>query len=68
MPFVSSSAIRRIEYDAATADLLIWFTTGSRAYTYYGVPETVYSAFLSASSKGGYFDRYIKDRYSARAA
>lgn len=68
MPFVSSSAIRRIEYDADTANLHIWFTSGPRAYTYYGVPHAVYASFLAASSKGTFFDRYVKDRYSARAA
>jgi hypothetical protein len=32
-------------------------------YTYYGVPKDVYERFLHASSKGQFFNDYIKDRY-----
>ncbi|MEM8801728.1 MAG: KTSC domain-containing protein [Pseudomonadota bacterium] len=60
MPFVNSSAINRIEWFAGT--LSIWFTASGR-YDYYGVPESVYSQFLSAGSKGGFFNDHIRDRY-----
>lgn len=60
MPFVRSSAISRIEWNNGT--LSIWFHESGR-YNYYGVPESVYNAFLAASSKGGFFNDHIKDRY-----
>ncbi|MBE7619272.1 KTSC domain-containing protein [Gluconacetobacter entanii] len=62
MPAVFSSAISRIEYDAGTHVLSIWFRSAKR-YDYYGVPISVYTAFLNAPSKGRYYDSYIKDRY-----
>jgi len=64
MPSVSSSAIARIEYDPATLQLHITFH-GSGTYTYYGVPRSIYEAFLRATSKGTYFNDYIRDRYSS---
>lgn len=60
MPFVNSSAMSRIEWDNGT--LSIWFS-GSGRYDYYGVPESVYNAFLAAPSKGGFYNDHIKDRY-----
>ena len=62
MPLVSSTAITRIEYNEFTRELLVTFTSGN-TYTYYGVPRDVYERFLHASSKGQFFNDYIKDRY-----
>lgn len=62
MPYVISSAISRIEYNELTRELMVTFTSG-RNYTYYGVPREVYVAFVNSSSKGQYFNDYIKDRY-----
>ncbi|GJD97893.1 KTSC domain-containing protein [Methylobacterium iners] len=64
MPYLSSSAIRRAEYDPSTRTLQIWFTSGGHPYNYYGVPEEIYRGLITAASAGNYFDRYIKDRYS----
>ncbi|WP_183450714.1 KTSC domain-containing protein [Microvirga lupini] len=64
MPYVSSSAISRIEHDPVTLKLYITFH-GTGTYTYYGVPRTVYEAFLRASSKGQFYNDRIKDRYSS---
>ena len=60
MPYVNSSAISRIEWAGGT--LSIWFRESGR-YDYYGVPENVYTAFLSARSKGSFFNDHIRDRY-----
>lgn len=60
MPYVNSSAISRIEWNAGT--LSIWFRESGR-YDYYGVPESVYQSFLAARSKGSFYNDYIKDRY-----
>ena len=62
MPIVSSSAIRRIEFNSGT--LSIWFVDSGGPYDYYGFPESVYLDFLNARSKGGFYNDYIKDRYS----
>ncbi|WP_442914998.1 KTSC domain-containing protein [Marinobacter sp. G11] len=33
-------------------------------YRYSDVPESTFNGLLSASSKGGYFNEYIRDRFS----
>jgi hypothetical protein len=60
MPYVNSSAISRIEW--ANGTLSIWFHESGR-YDYYGVPESVYHAFLAAPSKGAFFNDRIRDQY-----
>ncbi|WP_420910506.1 KTSC domain-containing protein [Roseivivax marinus] len=60
MPYVSSSAISRIEWSNGT--LSIWFHESGR-YDYYGVPESVYDAFLASRSKGTFFNYHIRDRF-----
>jgi KTSC domain-containing protein len=57
-----STAIRFISYDAGSSRLSITFITGRR-YIYENVPEGVYQAFLTAPSRGQYFNFEIRDRY-----
>lgn len=64
MPYLSSSAIARVEYDAASLVMQIWFQGNSQPYSYFGVPDGVYRGLITASSAGGFYDRYVKDRYS----
>ena len=59
---VSSSAIRAVGYDRDSQRMKITFQQGS-TYTFCRVPEHVFNGFLSASSKGRYYDSYIKGRY-----
>lgn len=66
MPFFSSTAIRRAEYNPSTMILQLWFAESGGPYDYYGVPQHVFDGLCSASSKGSYFNSYIRDRYSAR--
>ena len=63
MPYVQSSAIRRIEYDDARGVLQIWFQESGGPYNYPGVPRSLYERFLNASSKGSFFNDHIRDRY-----
>ncbi|WP_244940233.1 KTSC domain-containing protein [Herbaspirillum seropedicae] len=63
---VRSSAIAAVGYDPSKRELFIQFTSHPTTYTYVGVPITVYTDFMSASSKGQYYDLFIKDRYSTR--
>jgi hypothetical protein len=62
MPDVDSTAIRAIDYDAASRQLRVTFP-GGNTYKYYDVPRGVYQSFLEAESKGLYFNGYIRDRY-----
>ena len=66
MPVVSSSAISHVDYDPLTAELHVTFTT-TGLYTYTGVPHQVYEDFLTAASKGRFFNDNIRDHYRYRA-
>lgn len=57
-----STAIRRIEYRPEQAALDIEFVTG-RVYRYFAVPEAVAKGFRRVRSKGGYFNRALRDRF-----
>ena len=57
-----SSVIRRWDYDPARHRLDIEFVSG-RLYAYHEVPERVAEGMRRAVSKGGYFNRRIKDRF-----
>lgn len=62
MPQLSSSAVERVEYDAATRVLDIWYKGGDR-YRYFEVPEERYRALLAAPSAGAFVNAEIKPRY-----
>ena len=62
MPFVESSAIARVDYDAAAQLLRVRFMSGRR-YRYEDVPREVYERFVAAPSKGQFFNAEIRDRY-----
>lgn len=59
---ISSSNIRSIGHEADSLTLEIEFVNG-RIYQYSGVPTHEYEAFISADSKGRYFNAQIKGRY-----
>ena len=65
MIYLSSTAIHAVNYNPTTKTLTIWFTSSGRGYDYYNVPESVYLGLLHASSKGQYFNAYIRDQYAA---
>jgi len=60
-----STAIRHIAYDSIARELWVTFITGRR-YVYFGVPPEKFSAFSHAASRGGFFNREIRDRYAFR--
>jgi hypothetical protein len=62
---VSSSAIRSVSYNPATRNLTICFTSEGSGYDYYNVPQYIYDGLLQASSKGRYFQQYIREQYAA---
>ena len=60
---VSSSAISDIGYDKNTKQMKITFKQG-KTYDYCNVPESIFNAFLNATSIGIYYDQNIKDVYN----
>jgi len=60
-----STAIRRIIYDPTDRELWVTFVSG-REYVYFDVPPEKFSAFSHASSRGGFFNREIRDQYAYR--
>lgn len=65
MPYFSSTAIRRAEYNPQTRVLSIWFGPSGGPYNYYSVPARIWNGLQTASSKGAYFNMFIRDQYAA---
>jgi hypothetical protein len=63
LPVISSN-IAAIGYDAPASALLVRFHDKSRSYRYWGVPISIYQAFLAAPSKGRFFAAYVRTRYA----
>lgn len=62
----ASSAIAGASYNDRTNELAVTFTSGRKvSYTYSGVPDKVAENFFNAGSKGSYFNRVIRNNYSA---
>jgi hypothetical protein len=59
---VPSSVIRDYSYDTSARRLDITFVTGRR-YAYLGVPPALVASFDRAISKGGFFNRRIRDHF-----
>jgi len=60
---VSSSAIRAVGYDSQSRRMKIEFTQGD-TYDFCRVPQHIYDGLMRSSSKGGYYNDNIKDRYT----
>jgi len=59
---LGSSVVEAVQYDEARQHLDIALTTG-RTYRYLDVPPEVYRAFITAESKGRYYNDHIRDVY-----
>lgn len=59
---VSSSNLKSVGYDPAANILEIEFN-GGQVYQYFNVPESIYKALMSATSKGRYLHANIKNSY-----
>lgn len=57
-----SSSIARFGYDCDDQILSVEFTGGS-VYNYFDVPESVFDAMKSATSKGQFLTSSVKDTY-----
>lgn len=62
--WVDSTAISSYKYDEKRKVLAITFLTSGATYWYFNVPKDVVKGFNVAGSKGRYFNRMIKNRYS----
>lgn len=62
---VKSSNINSIGYDEKNKTLEIEFHSGG-IYQYLNVEKELYDNIMSASSKGGFFHRFIKDKYHTK--
>ena len=62
---VESNTLATVAYDSARKLLQLEFR-GRAIYQYFGVPARVHEALLCASSKGIYFNRFIRGRFSYR--
>jgi len=60
---VVSSNINRIGYDVDGLKLYVEFKS-SKCYVYEGVPLSVFVGFKQADSKGSYFSRNVKNKFS----
>ena len=60
-----STVIRHFHYDSSARELQVTFV-GGRRYVYEEVPQDVFDAFRTASSKGVFFNRRIRDHFSYR--
>lgn len=58
---IDSSLIRSVTY-GADATLTVRLHRGA-AYRYFTVPRTVFEELLTATSKGAYFSRHIRDGF-----
>ena len=61
------SIFRATAYDAETRKLVVEFRNGY-AYSYEGVPPTVYAAFVRSDGPGAYYNQRIRGRYAMRRA
>lgn len=62
---VDSSLISQVKYDAATQELTIEMTSGGD-YVYTAVPQDIYKAFMSAPSKGQFYNTNIKGKFKSK--
>ena len=62
---VSSSSLAAIGYDRDLNTLEVEFRNG-RCYQYYAVPPHLADGLMSATSKGSYLNRLIRDRFPVK--
>lgn len=58
-----STAIQNIRYDPSRRVLSVWFVPTGDRYDYVGVGPETYIGFKTASSKGKFFNKFVRDRF-----
>lgn len=59
---VASTNLGAVGYDAKTRTLEVEFLN-DRVYQYRGVPQNIHDQLMRASSKGRFFNTYVRDSY-----
>jgi hypothetical protein len=59
---VSSTTVKAVAYEEATSTVFVEFMGGS-IYRYFDVSPALYDEFMSATSKGAYFNSNIKNKF-----
>jgi len=62
---IDSSLIKQVKYDAAAQELTIEMTT-DKSYVYENIPQDIYKAFMSAPSKGKFYNSNIKGTFKSK--
>lgn len=60
---IDSTTLAAVGYAAGRQLLLVEFRDRT-VYQYFGVPEEVHTGLLGSPSKGAYFNRMIRGRYT----
>lgn len=60
---IHSTVVAAAAYDDTRAVLEVEFRDGT-VYQYTGVPQKIYQDLCQAESKGGYFNRQIRNRFA----
>ncbi len=66
LPPSQSSWIQDFKYDAQTLQLTVTLKGGSE-YVYWNLPPQIYEELVKAPSKGSFFAKNIKGRFSSHA-
>jgi hypothetical protein len=59
---VDSSNLASVGHDSGSETLEVEFKNGS-VYQYYNVPDALFSELMAASSKGAFFNTYIRNAF-----
>ncbi len=63
MPYLQSTALESVVYDATAHRLRATFRTSGKTYVYEDVPQEIYDSLLFADSIGAFFNTHIRDRF-----
>jgi hypothetical protein len=67
MPYVNSGSIVYVEHDAKRSTMDITFRDVG-TFSFHGVSEDVYHAFLEADSQGRFYNDHIRQNYPSTFA
>ena len=62
---VKSSTVASVDYDSKSKEMTVEFLNGS-SYVYEKVPESVYSDFMKAESKGKFVAKSLRNKFTDR--
>lgn len=63
--FAGDSWIKGAKYNTETEVMQIYIGDKGEVYECEGVPNEVWNEFKSATSKGSYFNKYIRGQYNS---